>query len=309
MATVLVTGGTGLIGRHLSHLLLQKGYSIIILTRKKPGHATPNITYAEWDVSRGLIDKDAVMKSDYIIHLAGAGVADERWSAKRKQEIVDSRVKSSELLVKTLQENQHHVKATVSASGIGWYGGDNDASRVKGFTEEAEPDKDFLGETCRLWEQSIEPVQSSGIRLVKMRTGLVLSNDGGALAEFKKPLKFGIAGILGGGDQVMSWIHIDDICRMYLYALQNEQVSGAYNAVAPTPVTNKELTLQTARTMRGKRFIPIYVPSFVLKLILGEMSIEVLKSATVSDSKIRATGFRFLYPSLEAALNELLRNK
>jgi len=306
MSTVLITGGTGLIGKHLSHLLVQKGYNVIILTRNIPQQNHPAISYAKWNISDNTIDKDAIAKADYIIHLAGAGVADERWTDNRKQEIIDSRVKSSELIIKTLKKNAHQVKAILSASAIGWYGPDNNQTLKTGFTEDALPVDDFLGKTCRLWEESIQPVESLGIRLVKLRTGIVLSKEGGAFTEFKKPIKFGIAGIIDGGEQVVSWIHIEDICRMYWYALQNEQIQGVYNAVAPNPLTNKALTLEIAKQCRGKLFIPVHVPSFVIKLMLGEMSIEVLKSVTVNASKIKSTGFQFMYPTIEAAVKELV---
>ena len=306
MSTVLITGGTGLIGKHLSHLLVQKGYKVVILTRNIPQQNHPSISYAKWDIANNNIDKDAVTKADYIVHLAGAGVADERWTDKRKQEIIDSRVKSSELIVKTLKENPNQVKAVLSASAIGWYGPDNNETVKKGFTEDALPDDDFLGKTCRLWEESIQPVESLGIRLVKLRTGIVLSKDGGAFTEFRKPVKFGIAGIINGGDQVVSWIHIEDICRMYWYAIQNEQIQGVYNAVAPNPVTNKTLTLEIAKQSRGKLYIPVHVPSFAIRLMLGEMSVEVLKSVTVNASKIKSTGFQFMYPTIEAAIKELV---
>jgi len=306
MSTVLITGGTGLIGKHLSHLLVQKGYNVIILTRNIPQQNHPAISYAKWNISDNTIDKDAIAKADYIIHLAGAGVADERWTDNRKQEIIVSRVKSSELIIKTLKKNAHHVKAILSASAIGWYGPDNNQTLKTGFTEDALPVDDFLGKTCRLWEESIQPVESLGIRLVKLRTGIVLSKEGGAFTEFKKPIKFGIAGIIDGGEQVVSWIHIEDICRMYWYALQNEQIQGVYNAVAPNPLTNKALTLEIAKQCRGKLFIPVHVPSFVIKLMLGEMSIEVLKSVTVNASKIKSTGFQFMYPTIEAAVKELV---
>ncbi len=143
------------------------------------------------------------------------------------------------------------------------------------------------------------------IRLVKLRTGIVLSNEGGALAEFKKPLRFGIAGILGSGKQVVSWIHIDDLCRMYIYAIENEKLSGTYNAVAPLPVNNKTLILKLSKMIRGEFYIPVYVPKFLLKIFLGERSIEILKSTTVSSEKIKNAGFIFLYPTVDAALKEL----
>ncbi|HRI20134.1 MAG TPA: TIGR01777 family oxidoreductase, partial [Panacibacter sp.] len=220
--------------------------------------------------------------------------------------IIESRTKSGALLVKALGETENNVKAVISSSAIGWYGPDTKTSLQKGFNEDWVSSNDFLGKTCKLWEAAIKPVETLGKRLVILRTGIVLSNDGGALAEFKKPLKFGTAAILGGGDQVTSWIHIDDICRMYLYALENE-ISGIFNAVAPHPVTNKELTLALAKTLRGRSFIPLHVPAFVLKIMLGEMSVEVLKSANVSVAKFRQTGFQFTYPTIEAALMQLAK--
>ncbi|MEP7318008.1 MAG: TIGR01777 family oxidoreductase [Panacibacter sp.] len=308
MATVLITGGTGLIGKALSAMLLRKNYEIIILTRTIPAAESqqPGISYAQWNVEAGEIDKVAIAKADYIIHLAGAGVAEKKWTDKRKTEIIESRTKSGALLVKALSETENHIKAVISSSAVGWYGPDTPASLQKGFNEDWTSADDFLGKTCKLWEAAIQPVETPGKRLVILRTGIVLSNDGGALAEFKKPLKFGIASILGSGDQITSWIHIDDICRMYLHAIENN-ISGIYNAVAPHPVTNKQLTLTLAKATKGSAFVSMHVPAFVLKIMLGEMSIEVLKSANVSVSKFQQTGFQFLYPTIDAALGNLAK--
>jgi uncharacterized protein (TIGR01777 family) len=310
MKTVIITGGTGLIGKQLTALLLKKGYNVIIFSHSQESKNTQsNTSIAHWNIANGEIDKDAIAKADYIIHLAGAGVADKRWTKERKKEIIESRTRSSALLVKALAEVDNHVTTVISSSAIGWYGPDTTASRKNGFTEDELPSTDFLGETCRLWEESIEPVRSLDKRLVKLRTGIVLSNGGGALTEFKKPLKAGIAAILGTGNQVVSWIHIDDICRMYLAAIQNEEMVGAYNAVAPAPVTNKELTLSLAKKMRGNTYLPVHVPAFALKLALGEMSIEVLKSATVSANKVLQSGFAFSYSTIEVALTQLIQSK
>jgi uncharacterized protein (TIGR01777 family) len=304
MATVLITGGSGMIGTRLSGMLVDKGYQVIILSRQ-PGKAAQRsgkISYAHWDLKEGAIDRDALTQTDHIIHLAGAGVADKRWTAQRKQEIVDSRTQNSTLIVQALREIPNKVQAVVSASAIGWYGADNTASRKNGFAETDLPDNHFLGETCRLWEGSIQPVEQMGKRLVKLRTGIVLSPQGGALKEFKKPVNLGIAAILGSGKQVVSWIQLDDLCRIYIEALENSSLQDAYNAVAPNPVSNKVLTLELASQMRGKYFIPVHIPAFALKLILGEMSVEVLKSATVSSAKITDSGFQFLYPEIGQAL-------
>ena len=225
-----------------------------------------------------------------------------------KKEIQDSRTQSSALLFETLQQHANKVKAVVSTSAIGWYGADEELQGGQdSFVETDNAAPGFLGDTCRLWEQSIEPVQQLGKRLAKLRTGIVLSNDGGALAEFKKPIQLGVAGILGSGKQIISWIHIDDLCKMFMEALQNEQLSGVYNAVAPAPVSNKTLTLELAKRIKGKFFIPLHVPAFVLKLLMGESSIEVLKSTTVSSKKIQSTGFIFLYPSITTALHQLCK--
>ncbi len=305
-STILVTGGTGLIGSALTRLLLGNGYKVIVLSRSAKQSALPNLSYAIWDVKKQTIDLAAIQQANCIVHLAGAGVADKRWSATRKKEIIESRTQSSALLVKVLKENANKVEAVISASAIGWYGPDGTIPNPAPFSESDPAATDFLGETCRLWEASVDPISAMGKRLVKLRTGLVLSNEGGALKEFKKPLNAGIASILGTGKQMMSWIHIEDMCRLFLYAVENGLLQGVYNAVAPAPASNKEVTLLLAKKMKGKRYLPVHVPSFMLKILLGEMSVEVLKSTTVSVEKIRQTGFQFTYPTIESALNELV---
>lgn len=306
MATVLITGGTGLIGRPLTAALLEKGYEVIILTRDPARYTThtTRLSYAAWEPAAGVIDIAAITKADHIIHLAGAGVADKRWSKERKREIVESRVKSGELLVKALKETSNKVQSVISSSAIGWYGPDSKEQNA-GFTEEAPPAADFLGQTCKQWEASIEPVTQLGKRLVKLRVGIVLGKEGGALKEFLKPLRFGIASILGSGRQVISWIQLEDMVRLYITAIEKDNMNGVYNAVTPSPVTNKQLIMALARKKRGRLYIPVYVPSFILKIILGEMSIEVLKSTSVSCNKLSKSGFIFQYPTITAAFNDI----
>ncbi len=285
-------------------MLNEKGYKVIILTRSLSGKQnSEQVSYALWDVKKQTIDINAVQSADFIIHLAGAGVVEKRWTDVYKKEILESRTQSSKLIVDSLSQHSNQVKAIVSASAIGWYGADQQAGKY--FVETDKPADDFLGQTCVLWEQSIAIAAALNIRVCLLRTGIVLSNEGGAMAEFKKPIRFGIAAILGSGKQMISWIHIDDLCRMYIHTIEKNTMKGSYNAVANLPISNKELTLKLAENTKGKFFIPMHVPSFFLKIILGGSSIEVLKSTSVSNAKIKDTGFTLLYPSIEAALAEL----
>ena len=302
LSTVIITGGTGLVGTALSKALLEKGYRVIILTRNPPALSEDeNMVFATWNPDKQVIDKEVIGSADYIIHLAGAGVADKRWTKKRKAEIISSRIKSSKLIVDSLKSIPNNIKAVVSASAIGWYGRDPIIPNEHPFTEEMPADDEFLSKTCKLWEESTEPVSQLGKRLVKLRIGIVLSKNGGALKEFLKPLKFGVAAILSNGKQFISWIHIDDIVNMFIAAIENEHMHGVYNGVAPNPVSNKEFTIQMAKTRR-KFFIHIHIPSFMLKWMMGEMSVEVLKSTTVSAEKILASGFHFKHATIAIAL-------
>ena len=308
MQTILITGGTGLVGKALAKAIIQKGHAVIILTRKIPeSHHGPGIRYARWDIPGGYIDPIALADATAIIHLAGAGVMEKKWTPEYKDEILKSRVDSSTLLIQALKIYPHKVRSFISTSAIGFYGLDKDP--VEPFIEEDSPAVDFLGETCKLWEESVEPATQMGIRLVKFRMGIVLTAYGGALQEFLKPLQFRVAAILGNGKQIISWVHLEDLCRMLIYALEKETLNGTFNAVAPLPVSNKELTLTLAKTVRGKNYLSIHVPAFIIKLMMGKRSTEVLKSTTVSCRKIIAEGFEFLYPSIDDAISHLVATK
>lgn len=309
MATVVITGGTGLVGTALAKALLAKGYNVIILTRKiDPARQQAGIGYALWDVDKNYIDPAALADAHAIIHLAGANVAEKRWTKKRKQEIIDSRVKTGECIVQALQNNPHKVRVVAGASGIGYYGPDPVIPNPRPFDEEDKPFTDYLATTCVAWEKALEPVKVMGIKLVTLRTGIVLAKQGGAMDKFKQPLRFGVATVLGNGKQIVSWIHIQDLVRLYIRALENENMEGVYNAVAPAPVSNKVLMLTLAQRIKGKYFTSFHVPVFMLKLVLGEMSIEVLKSATVSCIKLHAENFSFIYPGIEAAIDDCIKH-
>lgn len=306
MAIVIITGGTGLIGTALSKALVQRGDQVIIYTRNPPARNDQNISYARWNVEEQTIDKEPIANADFLVHCAGANVAEKRWTTKRKREIVDSRVKSGQLICQALREVPNHVEAVFSSSGIGYYGADNPRQKTgqKLFQETDPPAGDFLGTTVQQWEEAIGGVRDLGKRLVIFRTGIVLSNNGGAYKEFKMPLKFGLASVLGNGKQVVSWIHIDDLVRLYVEAIDNGGWKGIYNAVSPHAVSNRELITQIAKH-HGKLHVTARVPGLVLKAVLGEMSVEVLKSAAVSSGKIQQEGFQFLYPTIEEAVSNL----
>ncbi|ANH82343.1 TIGR01777 family protein [Niabella ginsenosidivorans] len=309
MQTIVVTGGTGLVGRVVIKKLLQKGYKVIVFTRDKAKDKKTERgrLYSYWNINAGELDEKILSGADAVIHLAGAGVADKRWSVKRKQEILSSRTESGLLISEYLLQNSHQVKAFISASAIGWYGADPQVPDPAPFKEEQPPAGDFLGAVCYEWERSTQPLLKAGVRTVYLRTGIVLSNEGGALAEFKKPLKMKLAAVLGHGKQMVSWIHIDDLANLYMTALENEAFTGAYNAVAPQPVSNEAFMLTLAREMYGKSFMKIHIPSWALKLVLGEMSTEVLKSATVSARKVMDMGFQFRFAEIEPALQDLIK--
>ncbi len=302
MINILITGGTGTIGKALTKMLLEQQYKVTILTRSlHPEKQLPNVQYALWDVEKKMIDTKALQAAHVIVHLAGAGVMDHKWTNSYKQEIIDSRVKGLDLIIDELKKINHQVNTLISASAIGWYGGNNNTP----YTEDLSAASGFLGDTCKLWESAADRASEAGIRVVKLRTGIVLAQEGGAYPEFKTSLKFGVASILGNGSQMVSWIDLEDLCRMYIYLMQHQQFSGAFNAVAPAPVSNKTLTTTIAKLLRKQFYIPMHVPSFMLKIMFGERSIEILKSADVSSEKIRKTGFTFLYPSIETSVKHL----
>ncbi|MCW5911641.1 MAG: TIGR01777 family oxidoreductase [Cyclobacteriaceae bacterium] len=290
---ILITGASGLVGPHLTGMLLQKGYPVVHVGRTKRAGKIPAFV---WDVSKGELDAAALEGVDAIINLAGAGVADKRWTESRKREILESRTKSSALLYKTLASARHNVTTVVSASAMGYYG-----FGEKIFTEESKPGSDFLATVTKQWEEETDKINDLSIRVVKLRIGIVLSDKGGALAEMAKPVRWGVGSPLGNGSQYLSWIHIDDLCSMFIKAVDDETMQGVYNAVSGNWVTNKEMTQAIGKVLNRPVWLP-NVPGFVLKLMLGEMANLVLLGSRVSADKIKQTGFELQYTKLEEAL-------
>ncbi|PCI34652.1 MAG: TIGR01777 family protein [Flavobacteriaceae bacterium] len=300
--TVLITGGTGLIGRQLSKLLFDKGYIIRILSRSKNKGQHNNYQYYNWNITKKEIDVAALKNVDYIIHLAGAGIADKRWTATRKKNIVDSRVDSALLLFNTLQQINHRPLKFIAASGIGYYGA---VTSDTIFTEKDPAHIDFLGNTCKLWENSSLKFEEASIPTTILRTGIVLSKKGGALEKLRQTFKFKFGSALGNGKQYMPWIHIDDLCQTYLHSIENKEFTGIYNTVAPTHETNYEFTKALISQHKHVVLLP-NVPSFLLKLLLGSMSEMVLYGSRVSAEKLERIGFKFRYDTLEKALEDLI---
>ncbi|MCK8492362.1 TIGR01777 family oxidoreductase [Spirosoma sp. RP8] len=299
--TVLITGGTGTIGRRLTQLLRQQGYQISLLSRDHK--SIEGVTVYQWNIAKGHIDPKAIQTADYIIHLAGAGVADERWTDARKDEILNSRTQSTELLAQALAKNTHKVKAFIGASAIGFYGGDT-ADRP--LTETSQGGSDFLAQVVRAWERSEDSVAALGIRTVKLRIGVVLSAEGGALPKLAQPVRLGAGAPIGSGQQYISWIHLDDLCRMFIQALTDESWQGVYNAVAPTPVTNETLTRAIASVLHRPMILP-NIPGFAIKLMFGEMAVTVIGGNYVLNKRIAdETTFRYQYADLTNALSNLL---
>ena len=299
--TVLITGGTGFIGRRLTQLLQQQGFQISLLSRS--AKQIPDVTVYQWDIKKGQIDPKAITTADYIIHLAGEGIADSRWSDERKDEILNSRTQSTELLAKALSETKHNVKAFIGASAIGYYGGDTDD---RPLTETSQGGTDFLAQVVRAWERSEDQVANLGIRTVKFRIGVVLMAEGGALPKLAQPVRLGAGAPIGSGQQYISWIHLDDLCRLFIAAMTDESWQGVYNAVAANPVTNEALTRTIANVLHRPMLLP-NIPAFAIKLLYGEMAIVVTGGNYVLNKRItEETTFTYEFGDLTKALEDIL---
>ena len=293
---ILITGGTGLVGLALSKALKRIGYDIAVLTRKPNDQL--DVKQYFWDPYNAEIDEDAFEDLDCIIHLAGANIADRRWTKKRKKEIYSSRVESAQFLFRKIKELKVPLKSFISSSAVGWYGA---ISNDEIYTEQAPCANDFLGQLCKQWEIAADQFAALCCTVSKVRTGIVLSSEGGALAKMKKPIIWGQGAALGSGKQYMPWIHIDDLCAIYIHIIQEIIPPGVYNGVAPESVTNEDLTKLLAQALNKPLWMP-NIPSWALYMLFGQMSSILLNGSRVSVDKLCQNGFEFKYPKLRQAI-------
>jgi len=297
MMRIAVSGSHGLIGSALVQALAQAGHEVVRLVRDGAGG-----TGIAWDPERGTLDRSALEGIDAVVHLAGYGIAERRWTAPVKELIRSSRVNGTRLLATALADMVRRPQVLVAASAIGYYGDRGDTW----LEEDSEPGTGFLADVCRAWEAAAEPARAAGIRTVTARIGIVLSPEGGALQRMLLPFKLGLGGRIGSGQQYMSWVACDDVVAAIQFAIEQSSLAGPVNVVAPEPVTNREFTQVLARVLRRPAFLPL--PSFLARLAFGEMADALLLASTrVRPRRLLEAGYTFRFPTLEAALRHLLQ--
>ena len=298
MEKVLITGGSGLIGGALTKLLQQEGYEVVHLSRSK--NSKHGVTTFVWDLKNKTIENGALRDVNYIVHLAGAGVSDKQWTYKYRKTIVKSRIDGIPLLLEAAKKESANLKAFISASGVNYYGSQ---SILKDLSEDTPPGDDFLAKTCVYWENYADKFLEI-TRVVKLRTGIVLDKAQGALPRLAEPIKYNFGAALGSGKQYMPWAHIEDIAGMYLFAIQNNQMKGAYNAVAPEKIKHKQFIRTIAKHLDKKLWLP-NIPAFVVKMIFGLMADILLYGNHCSSQKIEQAGFSFKYRNFNEAVKSL----
>ncbi|PKH68125.1 TIGR01777 family protein [Flavobacterium sp. ALD4] len=298
---VLVTGGTGFVGKELTKALINVGYTVSILSRTKIKN-TVSVFYYTWDIEKQTIEKDAVLNADYIIHLAGANIAEKPWTNKRKEQIINSRERSTQLIYSVLKKSNKKIDAFISASAVGIYGAVNGQEIC---TENTAFGDDFLGLTCKKWEAAADQFEKLGIRTVKVRTGLVLGENDGFLNKLTPIFKWRLGSALGSGKQYMPWIHVEDLCEIYLEAIKNLNMEGPYNAAINDNTDNAGFSKTLANVYGYKIWLP-NVPGFLIKMVLGEMSKIVLTGRRVSSDKLEELGFHFKHSDLKETLRYCL---
>lgn len=296
MPTILITGGTGLIGSHLRKVLEAKGHRTLILSRTGSNHTV------HWNPDKGTIDSRAIEAADVVINLAGANIGDKHWSRSYKQRILDSRTQGAALLARKFAERERPLQAFISMSAVGYYG----ARTVDTiFTEQDPPANDFLAEVCQAWEASATPFIKKGIRTVIFRAGVVFSMTGGALPSIVRPVRFFAGAPIGSGKQWIPWIHVDDLCDMFIMAIDNSSMTGTFNAVAPEHVSNEALTRSIASVIHRPTW-PLNIPTLLMKIIFRERATLLLEGSRVDGSKVLDCGFAFRFPKVRPALCDLL---
>lgn len=296
---ILITGGTGLLGKILTKELQSQGHQVSILSRNPKKVKSAKAFY--WDVDKQEIDETCLNGIDTIVHLAGEGIADKKWTEKRKQEIIDSRVDSIQLLYHLIAKQETSVKSIVSASAVGFYGDREDEL----LTEESPKGTGFLSDSCKFWEDAVEKGSELGLRIVKLRIGLLLTPKGGVLEPFKLMVKTFSAMKFGDGKQWFPWVHADDLVGMFSWAVNHPEIEGVFNATAPSPVTNTEFTKTLSKVMK-RPFWPIQIPVFALKIALGERKELLLMSNRTDSQKIQKAGYQFKYTNLKKALEDVI---
>jgi uncharacterized protein (TIGR01777 family) len=296
---ILIAGGSGTVGQKLTISLQNKGFDVAWLSRSTG--SKNNVRTFYWNPATNNIDNQALEFADVIINLAGTGVADARWSSAYKSAIYDSRIDSTNLIANALTQGKHSTKSYLSASAIGIYGYNAGLN-----TPETGPfANNFLANVCHDWENAAAPIEKLGIQTVFLRIGVVLAKEGGFVKEVSAPIKRYVGAVLGNGQQQTSWIHIDDLCNLFIHFINNPNLNGAFNAVSPNPETNANLTRMMAKLLGKPLWLP-GVPKFVLRLLFGELSDVLLASQHISAQKVLDTGFTFAFPKAEAALKDLI---
>lgn len=298
--SVLITGGSGLVGKNLTSLLLSRGYKVSHLSRN--ANFFGRVRVHRWNPEKRIADPEVFNGVDFIVHLAGANIGEKRWTGKRKKEIAVSRIDTAKFIFDVITEHKINLQAFISASGIGYYGLST-SERI--FREEDPPATDFLGNVCMEWEKAADHFKQSGVRTVKIRTAVVLGKDSSALGKLIAPARFGFLVRIGTGRQYMPWIHVADLSGIYLKAIEDSNIEGAYNAAAPQHATHDEFMQSLARAEGCKVILPP-VPGFFVRTLLGEMSNVILKGSRVSSERLIQSGFRFEFPKLEYALTDVL---
>ncbi|MEO8230911.1 MAG: TIGR01777 family oxidoreductase [Ignavibacteriota bacterium] len=303
MKRIIVTGATGLIGRKLVSALIQRGDEVIIFSRdaaKAKTIISNAKDYVEWDYNKPELWKSKLENSDAVVHLAGTNLFSKRWNDDFKNEILKSRQLSTKNLVDAIKSCSNKPQVFISASGVGYYGNCGDII----LDETSSAGNDFLADVCKVWENESKQVEDAGVRSVQIRTGLVLSTEDGALKQMLPPFKFFIGGPLGNGKQWASWLHIDDMIRIYLHAIDNTKLRGAVNAASPNPVRMKEFANTLGKVLHRPSLFP--VPKFILKIVFGEAAEVVTASQRVDVQKLLSSGYKFKFDFIREALKDLL---